>query len=179
VVPTAEKRSESESKWHCFRHRHSVFGAYVQADFPLRELKEKLDRRTGFGLGMQWTRDRGDWNASRTRLEWNTFAESHPVGALGTTTYAKNYVLSFDHLFKLNRGAHQMYLVAGMGGARWYLEQNTGALRNSFWTTKLAFTGGLGVQLAERVNLETRYVVSSIGKTFDGNMLQASLGWRF
>jgi len=101
------------------------------------------------------------------------------VGPLGTKTYAKNYILSFDHLFKLNRGSHQAYVVAGLGGARWGVEQSTGALRSSDWTTKLAITGGVGVQLADRVNLEARYVVSSIGKTFDANTLQASLGWRF
>jgi len=179
VVSTTEKTPEKEHGRYHFRHRHSVFGAYAQADIPLRDLKERLDRRTGMGLGVQWTHDHGDWNASRTRLEWNTFAEGAPVGPLGTKTYAKNFILSFDHLFKLNKGAHQMYLVAGLGGARWYVEQNTGALRTTDWTTKLAITGGVGVQLAERVNLEARYVVSSVGKTFDANTLQASLGWRF
>lgn len=178
-VATPEKKAEKERIRHYFHHHHSVFGAYAQADIPLRDLKENLDRRTGLGLGVQWTHDHGDWNASRTRLEWNTFAEGSPVGPLGTKTYAKNFILSFDHLFKLNQGTHQMYVVAGLGGARWYLEQNTGALRDSFWTTKLAITGGVGVQLAERVNLEARYVVSSVGKTFDANTLQASLGWRF
>lgn len=162
-----------------FHHHPPVFGAYVQADAPLRDLKESLDRRTGLGLGVQWTRDHGDWNASRTRLEWNTFPEGGAVGAAGTRTYAKNVLLSFDHLFKLNQGTSQAYLVAGLGGARWDLEQTTAGQRSSLWTTKLAVTGGVGVQLGGRVNLEARYVVSSVGSTFDANSLQASLGWRF
>jgi hypothetical protein len=29
------------------------------------------------------------------------------------------------------------------------------------------------------VNLEARYVISSIKNTYDGNSLQASLGWHF
>ena len=180
-APVAEPQRE-EGDCHVrfrFRHHHSVFGAYVQADVPLRDLKENLDRRTGLGLGVQWTRDQGDWNASRTRLEWNTFPEGGAVGASGTRTYAKNVILSFDHLFKLNQGSTQAYLVAGLGGARWDLEQTTAGQRSSLWTTKLALTGGVGVQLGERVNLEARYVVSSVGSTFDANALQASLGWRF
>jgi hypothetical protein len=179
--PAAERHADEDDCHPRFRfhHHHSVFGAYVQADAPLRDLKESLDRRTGLGLGVQWTHDHGDWNASRTRLEWNTFPEGGPVGPLGTRTYAKNYILSFDHLFKLNQGWSQAYLVAGLGGARWDLEQTTAGQRTSLWTTKLAVTAGAGVQLGRRVNLEARYVVSSVGSTFDANTLQASLGWRF
>ena len=173
-------RTERERHpFRCHVRFHSTFGAYVQADAPLRDLKTNLDRRTGLGLGVQWTHEDGDWNASRTRLEWNTFPEGGPVGSAGTRTYAKNYVLSFDHLFKLNQGWGQAYLVAGVGGARWDVEQTTGALRTSDWTTKLVFTGGVGVQLGRRVNLEARYAVSSVSSTFDANTLQASLGWRF
>ncbi len=160
-------------------HHHSVFGVYAQADLPLRELKESLDRRTGMGLGVSWTHDHGEWNASRTRLEWNTFPEGGPVGPTGTRTYAKNYLLSFDHLFKLNQGWSQAYLVAGVGGARWDVEQTAAGVRTSDWTTKLAFTAGAGVQFGGRVNLEARYLISSVSSTFDANTLQASLGWRF
>ena len=175
-----EQHTEKRRERRCFHHHYSAdFGAYAQVNAPLRDLKENLDRRTGLGLGVQWTHDHGDWNASRTRLEWNTFPEGGAVGLSGTRTYAKNYILSFDHLFKLNQGWSQAYLVAGLGGARWNVEQTTGALRTSLWTTKLAATGGVGLQLGPRVNLEARYVVSSIGSTFDANTLQASLGWRF
>lgn len=175
---TATQDTEFRHRHHHSRYTdHSTFGAYAQGVMPLRDLKESLDKGTGYGLGVQWTHDHGDWHASRTRLEWNTFPEGDAVG--GTRTYAKNYTLSWDHLFKLNKGDSQAYLVAGIGGARWYEEQNTGALRATHWTTKLAITGGIGIQLAQRVNLEARYVVSSINKTFDANTLQASLGWQF
>ncbi len=178
----SEKCAEGQKDKGCpffHRHHHSVFGAYVQVISPLRELKTSLDDRTGFGLGLQWTHEHGDWNASRTRLEWNTFPEGGAVGPLGTKTYAKNYTFSLDHLFKLNQGTSQVYLVAGLGGARWCLEQTTATAKTSEWTTKLALTGGVGVQIAERVNLEARYVASSVGRTFDANSVQASLGWRF
>lgn len=174
---TPEKTSSKRHSHHY--HHHSTFGAYAQAIFPQKELKDALDEGMGYGLGVQWTHDHGGWNASRTRIEWNTFAEGDPVAPQGTRTYAKNYILSFDHLFKLNQGRSQAYVVVGLGGARWNLEQTTQNVRKSLWTTKLAFTGGLGVQLGDRVNIEARYVVSSIQNTYDGNSLQASLGWQF
>lgn len=177
--PVKPPDGETRHARFCHHRFHSDFGAYAQADLPLGDLKTNLDRRTGLGVGVQWTHDHGEWNASRTRLEWNTFREGGPVGAAGTQTYAKNYLLSFDHLFKLNQGWSQAYLVAGVGGARWDVEQTTAALRTSAWTTKLAFTAGAGVQLGRRVNLEARYVISSVSSTFDANTLQASLGWRF
>lgn len=175
-----------ETRARAFRHRrfhrthcghHSTFGTYVQGVMPLRDLKEDLDQRTGYGLGLQWTHDHGGWNASRTRLEWNTFPEGG--SATGTRTYAKNITLSWDHLFKLNQGNSQAYLVAGLGGSRWYLEHSTAGFRDSQWATKLAITGGIGIQIADRMNLEARYVVSSINRTFDANTLQVSLGWRY
>ncbi len=177
--PVKAPESRECHRHGCFFHHHSAFGATVQADLPLRDLKTNLDRRTGLGVGLQWTHDHGDWGASRTRLEWNTFPEGGPVGPTGTRTYAKNYLLSFDHLFKLNQGWSQAYLVAGLGGARWDVEQTSAGVRSSDWTTKLAFTAGAGVQLGRRVNLEARYLVSSVSSTFDANTLQASLGWRF
>jgi len=182
---TPEKAPEkapgkSSDEWkHHTHHHHSRFGAYAQAVFPQKELKEALDGGTGYGLGVQWTHDHGDWNASRTRLEWNTFAEGDPVPPLGTKTYAKNYIFSWDHLFKLNQGRTQAYAVAGIGGARWNVEQTTAGVRTEDWTTKLAITGGLGVELGDRVNLEARYVVSSVMNTYDGNTVQVSLGWHF
>ena len=47
--------------------RCNTFGVSIQADLPLRDLKDDLDHRTGFGLGLQWTHDHGVHHASRTR----------------------------------------------------------------------------------------------------------------
>lgn len=160
-------------------HCHS-FGLSVQTDLPLRELKDSLDRRMGYGLGLQWTHDHGAFHASRTRLEFNVFPEGNPVGASATTTYAKNVVFSFDHLFRLNDGPTGVYIVGGLGGVRWTLDQKTPSLpSSSLQTTKLAITAGAGVQLAKQLTLEGRYMFSGIQKTFDSNTVQVSLGWRF
>ncbi|WP_306591001.1 outer membrane protein [Geothrix sp. 21YS21S-4] len=157
----------------------NTFGMSVQADLPLRELQDSLDHRTGFGLGLQWTHDHGAAHASRTRLEFNVFPESQPVGPTATTTYAKNVALSFDHLFRVSEGPARLYLVGGLGGARWTLEQKAPAFSSNLTTTKLAVTAGVGVQMARQLTLEARYVVSGIQKTFDANTVQVSLGWRF
>jgi opacity protein-like surface antigen len=159
--------------------RCDSFGLSIQADLPLRELKDSLDRRVGYGLGLQWTHDHGAYHASRTRFEWNTFPEGHAVGALGTTTYAKNLVLSFDHLFHLGEGPTNAYLVGGLGGVRWTLNQNSPGLSTDLTTTKLAVTAGAGLQVAKQLTLEGRYMFSGIQKTFDSNTVQVSLGWRF
>jgi opacity protein-like surface antigen len=159
--------------------RCNAFGLSIQADLPLRDLKDDLDHRTGFGLGLQWTHDHGAFHASRTRFEWNTFPEGHPVGPLGTTSYAKNLVLSFDHLFRLNEGPTSAYLVGGLGGVRWSLDQSSPVTSTSLQTTKLAVTAGVGVQVARQLTLEGRYVFSGIQKTFDANTVQLSAAWRF
>lgn len=170
-------RPSRRVRFHRHSHSHSTFSAYAQGVVPLRELGASLDERTGYGLGVQWTRDRGDWHASRTRLEWNTFPEGPAVN--GVKTYAKNYTLSWDHLFKLNKGGTHAYLVAGIGGTRWFTEQTAPGFHASRWTTKPAISGGVGVQLASRVNLEARYTAGSLDKTFDANTMMASLAWRF
>lgn len=180
VEPRAEHGEHASYRRRARRRdllRQIRFGATLQVVMPLRDLKDALDRRTGFGLGVQWSRDHGDWHTSRTRLEWNTYPEGEAVA--GVRTYAKDYVLSFDHLFKLNQGSVQTYLVAGLGGSLWDLERSAAGIRETRWTTKLAITAGAGVLIGERVGLEARYVASSTARTFDANTLQMSLGWRF
>jgi hypothetical protein len=169
---------DGNEKKTCHWHSHSDFGAYAQINAPLRDLKDALDRRTGFGIGLQWIHDHGEHHASRTRIEYNVFPEGNPVGEAGTRTYAKNYLLSFDHLFQMNSGPTNVYLVTGLGGIRWKVDETTAGHTNSLATTKLALAGGIGIQIRKNVNLETRYVVSGIHKTFDSNMVQASVGWR-
>lgn len=174
-----EAKADSADHDCCRSCGHHSFGATVQVNGPLRDLKTQMDGRVGYGLGVQWIHDHGDWHASRTRLEYNVFAEGPAVGDAAVKTYSKNYVLGWDHLFKLNPGPSHAYLVAGLGGIRWVQDFSSPAGSSSFQTTKLQVTGGVGVRIVENVNLEARYVMSGIQKTFDANMVQASLGWRF
>jgi opacity protein-like surface antigen len=175
---SAGKHEDCEKVHYGCPWKHN-FGATVQVSGPLRDLKTQMDGRIGYGLGVQWIHDSGDWHASRTRMEYNVFAEGPAVGPLSVKTYSKNYLLGWDHLFKLNPGPSHAYLVAGIGGVRWVQDQNSTLGHASFQTTKLQVTGGVGVRIAENVNLEARYVFSGIQKTFDANVVQASLGWRF
>lgn len=155
---------------------HSIPWIVVQTVQPLHDLKQRLDGRSGYGIGVQWLREHSDRRASRTRLEWNTFAEGSP--AQDPHTYVKNYGLGWDHLTSLNPGRRHGYLVTGIGVSRWLVERGSPNGVDARWSTKLSLTGGLGFRLAEGMNLEARYVITSLDRTFDANSLVLSLGWR-
>lgn len=160
-------------------HRHS-FGGYVQGILPTNDLSTALDGQPGVGIGLEWIhRHRGPWS-SRTRFEWNTFPEGNPVDPGQVRTSAMQYLLSFDRFFHFGEGLHTPYLVGGLGGTRWFIEQHSpeGLLLNDH-TTKLAVTGGVGMRISNYFALEARYVTSGIKKSFDSNTAQLALSWRF
>lgn len=172
--PAPKRATESCSQGH----RHA-FGGSVQVLAPLKDLKTALDERTGLGIGLQWIHEgRGRW-ASRTRLEWNVFSESNPVGPLGVETSVKQYLLSFDRLYRLGEGSRSLYLLGGVGGARWFVDQQALGTEQGFHTTKLAITGGAGWRFSHAFGLEARYVVSGIDRGMDANTAQVSFNWRF
>lgn len=159
-------------------HRHA-FGGSVQVLAPLKDLKTALDERTGLGIGLQWIHEgRGRW-ASRTRLEWNVFPEGNPVGPLGVETSVKQYLLSFDRLYRLGGEPRSIYLLGGVGATRWFVDQQAAGLNGSFHTTKLAVTGGAGWRFSHAFALEARYAVSGIDRAMDANTAQVSFNWRF
>jgi hypothetical protein len=125
---------------------------------------------------VHWLREHSDRRASRTRLEWNTFAEGSR--AQDSRYYVKNYGLGWDHLTGLGEGRKRGYLVTGVGVSRWLVEQSSPSAVVARWSTKLSLTGGLGLRLAEGMSLEARYVITSLDRTFDANSLVVSLGWR-
>ncbi len=153
------------------------FGASFQTLQAQKEMKDFLSDETGYGVGLQWWHERGGSRISRTRFEWNVFPEGTQQD--GSKGKAKQYLIGWDHLIKLNQGPNHAYVLAGLGGVRWCLEDTRTEGRHKQQTTKLHFTGGLGVRVANSVALEARYVVSSINKTFDGNTTQFSLSWCF
>jgi opacity protein-like surface antigen len=161
-------------------HSSSDFAWQVQVDAPVKDLGRALDQRTGLGLGMQWTSYRSGGAANRTRLEWNVFPEGNPVGTAAVATKASNYVLSFDRLYHVSGTRAGVYVVAGLGAVRWFTDQTPGANPTvSTHTTKLAVTAGAGYRFNRAVSLEARYLVSSVNRTFDGNVAQGVLSMRF
>ncbi|BDU75188.1 outer membrane protein [Mesoterricola sediminis] len=173
-----DKADKAEKKCHWHWRGHSEFAWSAQLDLPVTDFGRAMDQRTGAGLGMQWSRVREDGRAHRTRLEWNLFPEGNPVN--GLKTKASNYLLSFDRIHPLTGKANGPYLVGGLGAVRWFVDRtpvNGDAAR--FHTTKLAVTGGLGWRFSPTFSAEARYLVSSVDKSFDGNMVQLSAGMRF
>lgn len=179
--PEAQEASECRHhRWHWHSRNPSEFAWQVQVDSPAKDLGRALDNRTGLGLGVQWNRYQGGGLSRRTRLEWNVFPEGGPVGAGALKTKASNYVLSLDHLYHFSGANRGPYLLAGLGGVRWFFDRTPeGGTRVSSHTTKLAVTGGAGYRFNPYVSAEARYLVSSVDRTYDGNVVQASVGMRF
>lgn len=164
---------------HKHRSHHHYFGGSLQALKPHNELDKALDGGMGYGIGLQWTHSHGGPWASRTRFEWNTFAEGDPVDPGQVKTYAKQYLLSFDRLYHLGSSPRAPYLMGGAGGVKWDVRKTSPTQTQRDHTTKLLFSAGVGMHFTDTFGLELRYVVSSIGKTYDGNTAQVALDWRF
>jgi opacity protein-like surface antigen len=163
------------------RWRHtSTFAWQAQLDLPTKDLGQALDNRSGLGLGAQWTHDRGNGKAARTRLEWNLFPEGHPVGLGAVKTKASNYILSFDRLYHFAGETKGAYVLAGLGGVRWFTDRTAGANpTQSGHVTKLAVTAGAGYRFTPSFSAEARYLISTLNQSLDGNMMQAGLNFRF
>lgn len=181
-LSAAEDEKEKAPAKHEHEHSyfsHHSFGGSVQGLKPFNELDKALTGNTGYGIGLQWTHSHGGPWASRTRLEWNTFAEGDPVDPGQVKTYAKQYLLSGDRLFHLGSSPKAPYLMGGIGAVYWNLRHSSPTWSGSQYTTKLAFSAGLGWHFTRTFGLEARYVVSSINKTYDGNTAQVALDWQF
>jgi len=181
VAPGFADEGSKDTK-DCRHHwrSDSDFAWQVQVDVPAKDLGRALDQRTGMGLGMQWTHQRGNGVANRTRLEWNVFPEGNPVGDGALKTRASNIVLSFDRLYHLAGTAKGAYVFGGLGGVRWSLDRTPGTAPGvSSHTTKLAATAGAGYRFNRAFSAEARYLVSSVDRTFDGNVMQAGFSMRF
>lgn len=170
--------AKSETHVHHW-HSRSRTEAEVHANVPLKDLREALDARTGSGLGLRWTKDRSNGHGSRTRLEWNVFPESRPLGSQGLKTQVSNYVLSFDHLYRFGREHRGPYLMGGVGAVRWFVDETAPGAENRFHTTKLGLSAGVGMPMGENFGAEVRYVLSSYRRNQDANYLQVALSWRF
>jgi hypothetical protein len=171
------------------RDRHTYlpwnygFGAEVLATANQGDLRQAMGDRTGFGIGAQWTDFDRDWWLDRTRLEWNVFPESLPLGPGGMRTRMKNITLSWDQLVFFAREPIGPYVLGGIGAIRWFREATPtlpGRGETRSWNaTKLGVTVGLGLRLANQVSLEGRYIVSSLDRNMDSRTAQLCLGWHF
>jgi hypothetical protein len=174
-----ESKTTTTHHWH-WKRDTGTFAWQVQADLPVTDFGKTLDHRTGLGLGAQWNHDRGAGHVRRTRLEWNVIPQGQPVGTPGIKTKASNYILSFDRLYHFSGTATGCYILGGLGGVRWFMDQTPVAQpTRSFHTTKLAVTAGAGYRFSPGFAAEARYLLSSVNQSFDGNVLQAGLNLRF
>jgi hypothetical protein len=179
AFPVHAEDAKEESR-HCRWHNwgRSEFAWQVQGDIPAKDLGRALDERSGLGIGMQWTRFWDNGTANRTRLEWNVFPEGNAVA--GLKTKASNYVFSFDRMYFFSHKDQGLYVLGGLGAVRWFMDRTPeGGPTASSHTTKLAVTGGAGWRFNRNLSAEARYMVSTVDRTFDGNVFQLSAGVRF
>lgn len=168
-----------QPKRTCSRAHEHAFGGAVQVLIPTKELGTALDDRTGLGMGLQWLHEGESPWSSRTRLEWNVFPQSRPVGPSGIETSVQQYLLGFDRLYRLGTSPQSLYLLGGVAATRWFVEEEGPGMHHRFHTTKLTVTGGLGWRFSKAFALEGRYTLSRITNAQEANTAQLSLNWRF
>ena len=89
-------------------------------------------------------------------------------------------MLSFDRLYHFSGETKGCYVLAGLGAVRWFQDRTVGLNPTlSSHTTKLAVTAGAGYRFTTCFSAEARYLLSSVDKSLDGNMLQLGLNLRF
>ena len=146
-------------------------------NLPANDLGRDKDNLLGYGLGIHGLHRHGDHHTSRTRFDWNVWAQGPAVN--GVKTQVSNYHLAFDHLYHFDESSSGPYLVGGLGAVRWFVDQDAMGLRSRFHTTKLGVTAGAGWQFNRATGLELRALVSSIDHTFDATTVQAAFTFRF
>lgn len=144
---------------------------------PTHDLGRDLDHQSGFGLGLHTRHRHGDHHTSRTRFDWNVWAQGPAVN--GVKTQVSNYHLAFDHLYHFQEASAGPYLVGGLGAVRWFVDRDVAGVRLRSHTTKLGVTAGAGWQFNRAAGLELRALVGSLDHTFDATTLQVAFTFRF
>lgn len=149
----------------------------VTLNLPTQDLGRDLDHQPGYGLGIHGLHRHGDHHTSRTRFDWNVWAQGPAVN--GVKTQVSNYHLAFDHLYHFREATSGPYLVGGLGAVRWFVDQDAAGVRLRSHTTKLGVTAGAGWQFNRTAGLELRALVGSRDHTFDATTVQAAFTFRF
>lgn len=155
-----------------------TFGASVQLNTPLGDLKDDTDKGLGGGLSflVQWNLRGG--HAIRPRFDVNVFnvstyepshsnyRESRDLSAVG---------LGVDYLYYVGGTPKGLYLTGGGGLTRWDLsyttsDRNGSTFSSSYKRTKntnsLSLAAGLGWQFTRVIGVEARFVHAPY-KAFD------------
>ena len=142
-------------------------GAFGDADH--------LDRKPGFGLGIQAPIDFGDGHVLRPRLEYLGFRRNS-----GEINYkADSYLLMADYNYHVTGDREGVYFLGGLGlhhTRRSVTRPLVGAsITGSSSTTGLAYNVGLGYAFSRNAALEVKYLAMHMGALGLGKVARTGL----
>lgn len=153
------------------------FGMQAAVNAPLGDLKDFVDSKPGFGVGVHGTFDLGYGHMIRPRADFNVYPQANFSGIKNN---ASNFGLGADYLYFLAGKPERLYLTGGLSAVRWSFSNDVpgfGKVSNN--TTKLGIALGVGYQWNRTVGTEGRYTTSKVGENFTANALQAGVTIRF
>lgn len=154
------------------------FGVQGQVNLPLGDLKDFMDSKPGFGVGVHGTIDLGSGQLLRPRLDYNLFPQAD---LSGVKDKASNLNLGADYLYYLDgRTSEGLYFTGGASMVRWTFDQDFPGLGSaSTSTTKLGLAAGLGYQWNPTFGTEVRYTYSRVNSNFSADAIQVGATIRF
>lgn len=161
------------------------FGIHANLNFPQSDLKDAVDNKMGYGLGVHVAVDLGQGHLLRPRFDYTQFPKWTESGiGWSESTQFRKMALGVDYLYYVSGKASEgLYLTAGLAANRWNVkwEENVAGLGSSSLnenTTKLGLTAGLGYQFNKTFGTELTY---ESGKAWEGNAntIKAGVTFRF
>jgi len=143
---------------------------------PLGDLKDFVDSKPGFSVGVLGTFDLGAGNMLRPRLDYTSYPNANLANLRNE---ASNVALGCDYLYFFAQRPEAFYLLGGLSAVRWSFSTDAGFGKVSTDTTKVGLTLGGGYQWNRTVGTELRYTTSRIDSGFTANALQGGVTIRF
>ncbi|MCC6514345.1 MAG: outer membrane beta-barrel protein [Geothrix sp.] len=160
------------------------FGVQAGLNLPQSDLKDAVDSKLGYNLGVQVTFDLRGGHMLRPRYDYTWFpeyTESFAGDSFSTKFIRKS--LGVDYLYFVDGKPQGFYVTAGIAAVQWAVEVNftlsgLGSGSNSQTSNKLALAAGAGYQFNRTVGADLRYIK---GKAWEGDldMVQAGVSVRF
>lgn len=160
------------------------YGLLASLNLPQSDLKDAVDSKVGFSIGVQATFDLRGGHMLRPRYDYTWFPEYKETfaGDSFSTKFTRTS-LGVDYLYFVDGKPQGFYVTAGIAAVQWAVEVNfslsgLGSGSNSQTTNKLALAAGVGYQFNRTVGADLRYIK---GKAWEGDvdMIQAGVNVRF
>lgn len=152
------------------------FGLQGTLAFPQGDLKDGVDSKMGYGLGVHGT-FAFDQHAIRPRLDYTLYSKRDLFPGFTTQVSSLNY--GVDYLYFTQAKDQGLYLIGGASAVRWNIKAEGFGMSESENTTKLGLSAGVGYQWNKTFGTELRYQTSSIDQETTANNMFLSATVRF